>query len=1019
MRFFFRTKKVLLWFADSTNNLLKMKTNKLFFIAILTSMFFVFASQNANSQITNNSYGIPNAQWTVSVNKTNIILEKVDEMSFLNYVVVSSGGNLDEMSYFTGYVKGKLKKDKEELVYEIYKGAIAPNAPAVKTYLSSLQPKYSSYFADYKKRKSEIILSQSGSLRAPGTGGTPTPANCGSPCNNPGFETGTGFWDYSSGAACTSPDPCSLVTGFSSSAHVLEAVGGFDPIVGAALPLVAPGGGSASMMIGDGAVTGAHASRASISFTVDATSTNFTYRYAVVLQDPVTGHSDPERPYFKVKLRDALGNILPCGDYEVIAKPPIVGFTLASGTTDVYYRPWTNVFVPLGAYVGQCVTLEFTSSDCSQGGHFGYAYIDADCNPSSLISSSPAVCGGATVTLSAPVGAATYDWTNTSAGGTTGIVGSDSSQTVSINLGGTYQVVMTSVTGASCTSTLTITVPSNPSNPVSNYINTTVCAGVPTLFTDMSTPTDSATAWSWDFNNDGLTDSTSQNPSYIFAAGGTYPVTLTITWGPCNATFTQNVTVNPGGTPVITPVTTICSNAAPITLVETGTSGGSWSGTGITSATTGAFDPSTATTGTNIITYGTTGSCAASDTIHINVVASSSPAWTTTTLCASGAPVNLNTLITGTSGGTWSGTGVSGSTFTPTGLSGTIAVTYTVGTSPCVGVLTQNITVNSAASANIASGATLCTTDSPITLTAATAGGTWSGSTGINASTGVFTPGSVPPGSYTITYTISGTCGASDTAIVNVVQGGNPAWALPASICAGSPPINLSTLVTGTSGGTWSGPGVTGNMFDPSGLSGNQSITYSVGQTGCVSNLSLVIFVDGINAAFTATPNIGMAPLSVNFINGSSGAVSYAWSLGDGTNSTLTNPSDIYTNPGDYIVTLTSTNASGCSDVATLIIHVDVVSNLTIPNVFTPNGDGENDTFHPVLATWISSFDATVYDRWGLKMYEWNNQSAGWNGDAKNGKPAPDGTYYYIINAKGADNKDYLYTGFIQLLRVK
>jgi flagellar hook assembly protein FlgD len=52
-------------------------------------------------------------------------------------------------------------------------------------------------------------------------------------------------------------------------------------------------------------------------------------------------------------------------------------------------------------------------------------------------------------------------------------------------------------------------------------------------------------------------------------------------------------------------------------------------------------------------------------------------------------------------------------------------------------------------------------------------------------------------------------------------------------------------------------------------------------------------------------------------------------------------------------------------------------------------------------------------------MYEWTDWNAGWNGKAKNGSPAPDGTYYYIVTAKGDDGKDYDYTGFIQLIRAR
>lgn len=981
-----------------------------------------FALNSATAQLNiNNSYSVSPSDWQKYVNKANVLLEGVDEASFINYVIVSSGGNWNEKPYFTSYIKAVLKKDREELTYKVGTGKIN-TVVEVKAFLSAKQVNYIKLYADFKLRIKEIVEAEDAKNAAKKTAGIglpPTSLGCGSPCSNPGFEAGTGFWDYESGTACsTSPDPCSPIAGFSASAHILQAVGGFDPVVGAALPLVAPGGGTASLMIGNGTGTGWGASRASISFTVDSNSTNFTYRYAVVLQDPGTSHTDPERPYFKVKLRDALGAVLACGDYEVIAKPPIVDFFLAPGTTDVYYRPWTTVFVPLSPYIGQCVTLEFTSSDCAQGGHYGYAYIDADCSPSTLLTSSPAVCGGASVTLTAPSGAASYAWTNVSAGGTTGIVGSTTGSTAVVDTGGTFQVVMTSVTGVMCTSTLTITVLSSPFSFFTNFTADTVCEGTITSFLEASLPADSANAWSWDFDNDGLTDSNLENPTHIFPSDGTFPVTLISTWGPCNADTTINVTVLPGGIPVITPVATMCATGSATTLVVTGASGGVWAGTGITNTTTGAFDPALAsTTGPNVITYTTPGICGAADTISITVIPSSSPAWTTTSVCADAAPFSLDSFVTGTPGGTWSGTGVTGSTFNPTGLSGSIAVTYTVGTVPCVMTSTQNIVVAPSVDATISS-AVVCSDDASFIIVGADPGGTWSG-TGVNPTTGLFNPASVTaPGSYVITYTIAGACTDVDTALITVIPGGNPAWTLQPNICEQAPSIDLNTLITGTTGGTWSGPGVTGNTFDPSGLSGNVSIVYTVGQGGCASSTTLVIDVDPIDAAFTATPSSGMEPLFVNFVNGSSNAVSYLWDLGDGTSSSATNPSNTYLY-GTYTVMLIATNASGCQDTAYLLIDVDQISLLSVPNVFTPNGDGNNDLFHAITEYGLTTFDATIYDRWGLKMYEWNDSSAGWNGQAKNGSPAPDGTYYYIINATGIDNKDYLYTGFVQLIREK
>jgi len=76
---------------------------------------------------------------------------------------------------------------------------------------------------------------------------------------------------------------------------------------------------------------------------------------------------------------------------------------------------------------------------------------------------------------------------------------------------------------------------------------------------------------------------------------------------------------------------------------------------------------------------------------------------------------------------------------------------------------------------------------------------------------------------------------------------------------------------------------------------------------------------------------------------------------------------------------------------------------LTMPNVFTPNGDGENETFHPFVFKEIDKYDFVIYDRWGIKVYEqkedvstkqpeWNGKLFGTGGDAASG------TYYWILN---------------------
>jgi gliding motility-associated-like protein len=498
-------------------------------------------------------------------------------------------------------------------------------------------------------------------------------------------------------------------------------------------------------------------------------------------------------------------------------------------------------------------------------------------------------------------------------------------------------------------------------------------------------------------------------------AGLSGGIAVTYSVGPvgCSAASTQNITVTPASDPAWT-TTSMCASASPVNLntLLTGTSGGTWSGTGVSGSN---FDPA-GLSGPIAVTYTVgTAPCISTSTQNITVTPIANPAWTTTSVCANATPVNLNSLVTGTSGGTWSGTGVTGSTFNPSGLSGSIPVTYTVGTAPCTSSSTLNITVTPNANAAITAVSPMCVTASPFTLTAANTGGVWSGTGITNPSTGAFSPTAATPGTYTITYAIGGACGDTSTTSITVLPNPSAAWSIPPFICETAGPVNLNTLITGAAGGTFSGSGVTGSTFDPSGLSGTSTITYTVTQSGCTSSSTQTVSVDPISASFTATPLTGLAPVSVTTINTSSNAVFYAWTMGNGATSTAINPSCVYSGMGNYTIMLVATNASGCMDTASVLIHVDEISVLSVPNVFTPNGDGHNDTFHPVIAEGLSEFKAVVYDRWGLKMHEWTDENQGWDGKAKNGKEAPDGTYYYIISGKGVDGKEYDFTGFVQL----
>jgi gliding motility-associated-like protein len=333
---------------------------------------------------------------------------------------------------------------------------------------------------------------------------------------------------------------------------------------------------------------------------------------------------------------------------------------------------------------------------------------------------------------------------------------------------------------------------------------------------------------------------TTFNPAGL---SGNIPVTYTVGTAPCVETSVQNINVIPDVDPSWTPPAPICEAAGTISLTPlvTGTAGGTWSGSGVTGTN---FDP-TGLSGNIPVTY-TVGAvpCVETSVQNINVVPDVDPGWTPPTICENAGTISLTPLVTGTAGGTWSGSGVTGTNFDPTGLSGNIPVTYTVGTAPCVETSVQNINVVPDVDPGWTTPGTICEAAGTISLTplvTGTAGGTWSG-TGVTGTN--FDPTGLS-GNISVTYTV-GTVPCVETSIqnINVVPDVDPTWTNPGPLCEGSGVISLTPLVIGTAGGSWSGTGVTGTNFDPTGLSGLINVTYTVGTAPCTENLQLAIQVD-------------------------------------------------------------------------------------------------------------------------------------------------------------------------------
>lgn len=92
-------------------------------------------------------------------------------------------------------------------------------------------------------------------------------------------------------------------------------------------------------------------------------------------------------------------------------------------------------------------------------------------------------------------------------------------------------------------------------------------------------------------------------------------------------------------------------------------------------------------------------------------------------------------------------------------------------------------------------------------------------------------------------------------------------------------------------------------------------------------------------------------------------------------------------------------------------------SKLEMPNAFSPNGDGINDIYKAKDGFQsIIEFHAYIFNRWGQKLYEWDDPAGGWDGKY-NGKDVKQGVYFVLVKAKGADGRTFNIRRDVNLLR--
>lgn len=250
-----------------------------------------------------------------------------------------------------------------------------------------------------------------------------------------------------------------------------------------------------------------------------------------------------------------------------------------------------------------------------------------------------------------------------------------------------------------------------------------------------------------------------------------------------------------------------------------------------------------------------------------------------------------------------------------------------------------------------------------------------------------------------------------------------------------------SPLIVDFSSGANSTPDVFWDFGDGSGTSTDFNPSYTYADTGSYQVMFVAIDSSTCNIAdtvyfdvtlqqaetfaaelnFTPPPPCGSSTALVEAQFTGSGADSIVWDMGNGDIFNTDSIYYIYTDPGTYIVSMTAYDLA-CNREGTVSDTVkfigEVISAAVVPNVFTPNGDGENDLLKIPGIDPTANFYMIIYNRWGRKVFESENNGTFWDGTVNGGIDAADGVYFFEVRYRDVcTDEEKIETGHVNLIR--
>ena len=572
----------------------------------------------------------------------------------------------------------------------------------------------------------------------------------------------------------------------------------------------------------------------------------------------------------------------------------------------------------------------------------------------------------------------------------------------------------------------------------------TVCLGDSTSFTDLSIDSlNNIIIWKW-YYGDGDSTIGVQNPKHLYTGSGTFSVTLMIGNDAAPACFdtivkqilvidTLLITAPPdqsiciGDSVQLTPITINCGTA-PFTY--------SWT------PTTGLSDPSVANpnagpqlTTTYYITVTDSTGLTATDSVTVSIQAGCCQSWplieSDTNYCY-GDSVSFvsNSIINGTAfyywdfGPTAAPASFIGATPPPVyfDTTGVIQIMMILTDSCGVDTAFHNINMYPLPVALTISDTSVCPFDTAILGASPISDYSYDWTPGIGLSDSTI---GNPVFSYddSVTYTLVVTdraTGCVDSTTLKmtmltfiIVDAGNDT-----NMCASD---SIQLIASGAINYNWSpAAGLSDTAIYNPLTTIDTSITYTViGTSG-----SCAIDTDSVNIVVNPLPIVSVsADVTIYYgesvqLSGSGGP-SYAWTPISGLNCpTCENPIASPLETTTYYLTVT--DSLGCSITDTVVVTVDLTKMIFIPNIFSPNGDGENDFFY-VQGLGIAELNMLIFDRWGEKVFEntgfqADDKSTGWDG-TYHGKLMNPAVFMYIVTGTFIDGSEIKEKGDLTLIK--